>query len=338
MLDTTDFLFSQEGLVFPVKRCRPKNNLPRSSEAEFVLLFVHGIGTHKETWLPTIEHLFELQSRRDGVRTGVIEAWIVEVGNHGEAAVVNEAILLERPGSLADHQTSRMILRLLRSDLLNGKKTIIVGHSGGACVGTFATLGCSLQDLPIHAMIVVEPAMITREFYTVLQSQETSLVKTLVEMAKTRKDVWPSRAAARKWLSKRPPWQRWDPRVLDRFVSHGFRDLPTATYPDLKEGVTLCCTRAQEALWYSLQEDGVNALERLSELSTVIPVHCVFGSIPDVTSKWMKQDIVDSCKGASVTVVKGAGHFVPQEDPENLASALWTVLHSQRGHVTKVKL
>ena len=33
-----------------------------------------------------------------------------------------------------------------------------------------------------------------------------------------------------------------------REQEHGLRSLPTAEYPDLKEGVTLKCTRKQEAV------------------------------------------------------------------------------------------
>ena len=57
--------------------------------------------------------------------------------------------------------------------------------------------------------------------------------------------------------------------------------MPTGTYPD-NEGVTLACTRIQEAAGYSYQQDGINGLDHLSILCPVIPIHCVFGGIVNV--------------------------------------------------------
>ena len=49
----------------------------------------------------------------------------------------------------------------------------------------------------------------------------------------TKKDHWPSRAAAAEWARNSPLLKTFDPRVLDCFIKHGFRDLPTLLYPDL---------------------------------------------------------------------------------------------------------
>ena len=64
---------------------------------------------------------------------------------------------------------------------------------------------------------------------------------------------------------------------------HGLRDLPTAVYPDRKEGVTLCCTRDQEAVSYTYGgEEGIAAIDRLEELCKVIPVHVIYGGNADI--------------------------------------------------------
>jgi hypothetical protein len=63
---------------------------------------------------------------------------------------------------------------------------------------------------------------------------------------------------------------------------HGLRDLPTATYPDRKEGVTRRCTREQEAQSYLYFEDAFDSLDRLKELCSAIPVHSIFGTEIDL--------------------------------------------------------
>lgn len=46
-----------------------------------------------------------------------------------------------------------------------------------------------------------------------------------------RRDRWPSRAAAAEAFKRNKFYQTWDPRVLDRWIQHGLRDIPTLVYP-----------------------------------------------------------------------------------------------------------
>lgn len=47
-----------------------------------------------------------------------------------------------------------------------------------------------------------------------------------------RNDVWPSRESAVR--AHRALFRGWDPRCIDRMAQYGFRDLPTALYPDIE--------------------------------------------------------------------------------------------------------
>jgi pimeloyl-ACP methyl ester carboxylesterase len=71
-----------------------------------------------------------------------------------------------------------------------------------------------------------------------------------------RKDQWPSRDAAAKYLSKHPLYKTWDPAVLDLFLQYGLRDGPTLLYPNaLSSGssvpVTLTTSKHQEITDYT---------------------------------------------------------------------------------------
>ena len=68
-----------------------------------------------------------------------------------------------------------------------------------------------------------------------------------------RRDLWPNRRAAAESFAKSPILASWDPRVFDRMVTHGLRDLPTALYPSPPTDnnpndpyVTLTSTKHQE--------------------------------------------------------------------------------------------
>jgi pimeloyl-ACP methyl ester carboxylesterase len=69
-----------------------------------------------------------------------------------------------------------------------------------------------------------------------------------------RRDIWDSRASAAEKFAKSKFYQAWDPRVLDLWIKHGLRDLPTAIYPqaegssstDTDKRVTLTTSKHQE--------------------------------------------------------------------------------------------
>lgn len=54
---------------------------------------------------------------------------------------------------------------------------------------------------------------------------------SLAQLSSFRRDIWPSRAEAAQWFRKSKFHQAWDERVLDRWIEHGLRDLPTKVYP-----------------------------------------------------------------------------------------------------------
>lgn len=67
-----------------------------------------------------------------------------------------------------------------------------------------------------------------------------------------RQDIWPNRKAAATFQAKVS--KAWDPRVLAKMVEYGYRDLPTALYPDFPNDadpadppVTLTTNKYQDA-------------------------------------------------------------------------------------------
>ena len=53
------------------------------------LLVLHSTSFHKETWEPSLSHLFELATREGGEAL-IREAWAVECPNHGQSVELNE--------------------------------------------------------------------------------------------------------------------------------------------------------------------------------------------------------------------------------------------------------
>lgn len=115
-----------------------------------------------------------------------------------------------------------------------------VGHSMGGC--QLANLAL-LHPRLFESLILIDP---------VIQGKVSVIgnVSPAYASAK-RRDLWPSRAEAAKGFKKSKFYQTWDPRVLDRWIEHGLRDVPTKLYPNANQGeVTLTTTKHQEVMTF----------------------------------------------------------------------------------------
>ncbi|KAL7282102.1 hypothetical protein ACG7TL_003571 [Trametes sanguinea] len=301
------------------------------------IIFLHAVASHKETWLPVIEHLFAVQQKATNNVFTVVEAWAMDAPSHGEAAIRNESLLTNFPNGLTGMQWAKNVQVLLKSGLIASNNIIGVGHSAGACVLVESNSGYPTESLPYTTLVLVEPTMMTRKILEHALDEGTVLLRA-IEVARKRKDVWPSREAARQWFAKRVPWSRWHPRILDLYIEHALTDLPTLAYPD-KTGVTLAITRIQEVGGYAHHEDGFLGLEMLKSICSTIPVHTIFGGEIDMVPAETQASIVDEADGRkmkSIVRVSGAGHLVVQESPRGVALALWGILHEDYGQSTPV--
>jgi pimeloyl-ACP methyl ester carboxylesterase len=109
--------------------------------------------------------------------------------------------------------------------------------------------GCQLANLALlhprlfETLILVDP---------VIQGKVSLIGNVSPAFASAkRRERWPSREAALTSFKKSKFYQTWDPRVLDRWVQYGLRDVPTKLFPDLKAPeVTLTTTKHQEVMTF----------------------------------------------------------------------------------------
>ncbi|OJT14650.1 hypothetical protein TRAPUB_8808 [Trametes pubescens] len=278
---------------------------------------------NKEVWFPTLKHLFDLQNEDSGRAFTVVEAWAADMPSNGRAAVLNEHLLSQFPGGISGQQAARALQVLLKSNMLKGEDVIGIGHSAGACVMIQSTTDYPLDKLPYSSLILVEPVVLNPEVKERI-TEAGSPLRKIIEFASTRQDIWPNRAAAREWFAEQLPWNQWDARVLDLYIEHALRELPTAAYPDEREGVTPSTTRAAEIAAYQHYEDALEAFQILRDLCAAIPVHSVVGSIQDRIPA--EVHALAEPKVKSVRRVEGVGHHVVQRDPRGLAEAIWSIL------------
>ncbi|KAK3691745.1 hypothetical protein LTR37_018473 [Vermiconidia calcicola] len=94
--------------------------------------------------------------------------------------------------------------------------------------------------------------------YPVIQ-RDVMPSKVYARLSTYRRDVWPSRAEAAEKFRASKFYLSWDPRVYEKWIEHGLRELPTAQNSEpqdrggdgsVKQPVTLTTTKAQEVFLY----------------------------------------------------------------------------------------
>lgn len=115
-----------------------------------------------------------------------------------------------------------------------------VGHSMG---GFHLTNLALIHPRLFTTLILIDP---------VLQRDPNPLGNYAPAQASARRrDLWPSREAARTGFKKSKFYQTWDPRVLDLWIEHGLRDLPTKLHQsENNKEVTLRTTKHQEVITF----------------------------------------------------------------------------------------
>lgn len=119
-----------------------------------------------------------------------------------------------------------------------------MGHSfGGAIIVNLAYMHPRL----FSALVIIDPVISRRA----VLSGPFMPFKTTMGASSARRDVWPSRAEAERSVRRNKFYASWDPRAVDKLVEYGYRECPTALYPDRKDGeVTLTTTKHMECFTY----------------------------------------------------------------------------------------
>jgi len=278
------------------------------------LLFGHCVGSHKEQWEPTIQHIFQRRHSQ------VHEAWAVDWPTHGDSAVLNRELLETSPSrvyGVSAFEWSEAIAAFVRSPHLRGKRIVPVGHSAGGGTMVLTTKDVPELALEYASIILIEPTIVPRELFYREVDERVSTMEFVVTATLSRREKWRSREDAHAWLSRRIPWDSWDPRVVRMFSEYGLEDTPDG-------GVMIKGNRRQEALCYADAEPHFVGAEQLGKISGKVPVHFIWGSGSPLVPQFV-QDALCNGNAASVTRVEG-GHLVVQEQPDAVADAICAIL------------
>ncbi|KEF51205.1 uncharacterized protein A1O9_12708 [Exophiala aquamarina CBS 119918] len=232
---------SQDGVLkLAVNQYIPKDNL-NPQAGDVTILGAHATGFVKELYEPLWESILA-RAKQQGFRIRGI--WIADTAHQGQSSVLNERLLGNDPSWF---DLSRDLLYLVNHFRDQMPRPLVgLGHSGG---GNSITNLAYMHPRLFTTLILIEP--IIYAFPRIPPQSELSPAR----LSTFRRDVWPSREQAGKLFRASKFYQKWHPWVLDRFISHGLRDMPTLFHPATpKSGVapqvTLRTPVAQEVFTY----------------------------------------------------------------------------------------
>jgi pimeloyl-ACP methyl ester carboxylesterase len=261
------------------------------------LLLAHATGLHGRCWMPMAEILSDRFS-----------VWALDHRGHGASG--------KDPRGRYDDWSVFVGDLLAVLDELGGTGWRAIGHSMGGAVlllaearqpGTFASLCC-------YEPVAVPPGLF---------DSGSGDGPPLSDLARRRRSLFPSKAAARENFASKPPFSRFHPAALDAYVEYGF--------VEVGGGVTLACAREDEASVY----EGATKTGAWECLGSVrVPVTVVGGHDPADPVGRLVEDIARRIPRGAARRVEGLGHFGPFEDPERVAELAAEALGAGRGRST----
>ncbi|ESK91250.1 alpha/beta-hydrolase [Moniliophthora roreri MCA 2997] len=318
---------------YPLYLTAKRYFVPDSDSDGWTLFLLHATSSHKESWEPTIQKIFDLYTRNKGKQKRGIklrEAWCLDCPNHGEGGQLNERILQQEEWYLnfSCEKYAQAVHHFLTAGPVDfsARKLAGIGHSlGGNAISLLQSLASASLKNAFKSLIIIEP-MLSPAGPEHLKKLRLALIKGAYE----RRDVWPDRTMAMAGLKKRDRTIKWDPRILEIFVKYGLRAHPGSFYSvSPYPGVTLACTRDQEAAMYRDPDGATTPVVPLTQACKEKPVHLILGGVHDFMPKRTQDALLDPKSGrtfASVTILPDVGHLVPLEVPDRLGEVIFDAL------------
>ncbi|KAF2210274.1 hypothetical protein CERZMDRAFT_45816 [Cercospora zeae-maydis SCOH1-5] len=223
----------QEGVLhLTVKQYIPKDNTD-PQPGDVTIIGAHANAFPKELYEPLWDDI-HANSKQHGFRIRSI--WVADVANQGYSGVHNEKLLGNDP-NWNDHARDLLHMINVKRDLMP-RPLIGIGHSMGA---THIVNLSYIHPRLLTTVILIDPA---------LRSTNSLPGPNPARSSTFRRDVWPSRQEAANAFRASKFYQAWDTRVLDRWVQHGLRDMPTLLHQQGAPNVTLTTPVSQEVFTF----------------------------------------------------------------------------------------
>ena len=220
------------------------------------------------------------------------------------------------PESNADHFNDWNILAddlIKHMDQVDRKNVIGLGHSMGAIAMYLAAI--KRPDL-FSKLVMIDPVILPEKITRINKYVPFWIKKKLIpiiKIASNRRDRWPDKEAVTTHLRSKKVFQRWANDVWDDFLEYGIKNIGselTLVYP--KEWERRVYGSAPH-LWPLLHK-------------SPCPITIIRAEFSDVLTPSTWERVKKCMPHAQLKVMKGVGHLMPFEKPNELGAIIKDVL------------
>lgn len=189
------------------------------------------------------------------------------------------------------------------------RQVIGVGHS----LGAVATMMAAWQNPDLfHALVLIEPVFLPSQILKMIAVQpEVAENMPLLPLTRRRRTHWPDPQSAYDHFRHKPVFKRWSDETVWDYVNYALHETD-------KGEVTLTYRREWEARFY--EQPPLNVWEDIPKL--IQPTLAIRGADSDTLFPQSWQLWQDLQPEAKFVEIPDAGHMVPMERPQLLASAI----------------
>jgi pimeloyl-ACP methyl ester carboxylesterase len=198
------------------------------------------------------------------------------------------------------------LAEVLAAEHPDGRVALGIGHSIG---GSSILMASAERPDLFERTVLVDPVILAPNRGQVASAPD-SPGNRLAEGARNRRQIWPSREAAReKWLEKEL-FAGWDPDALDRYLAEGLADRPDGQ-------VELRCRSEIEAAIFEATGsfDLWSSADRV-QTPTLIE-WAAHGLFPRAT-----YEQIAACMGDAQVCDVDAGHLAPMQHPDRVVAPI----------------
>ncbi len=211
-----------------------------------------------------------------------------------------------------------------------GEPAWLVGHSlGGFLSLMVAARHPALGGRPVKGVLLLDSPILGGWKAAALQMAKGGQFVGSVSPAKisrTRRTHWPTREAALEFFQGKKAFARWEPGVLQDFITHGLQEVDGSSHETGNGPCTLAFNREIETAIYNTVPDNLERLLRRH------PLQCPVAFIGGKESKELKQvglALSEKISKGRVTMMEGS-HLFPMEDPLGTAAAIEAALRGMQ--------
>lgn len=191
---------------------------------------------------------------------------------------------------------------------LNLERPLMVGHSMGATVMTFAE---AINGLGASGLILIEPIFFPEHYYRANVGVEEH---PLAVQSLKRRNQWKSTSEVKAYLKSKPLFEKWQDEFLDLYIQHG-------TVKRDSFGLELTCAPQKEAALFM----GGMPFDPWPVIPEVrCPVLILEGEKSGNSAFIDLSEAVSRFKDGRLETIAGAGHLVPMEKSAEVLAAIQT--------------